>query len=308
MVKPRIIWLLSWLGSLAFLIIYQQWLAWLMLGAVLLIPLFSLLISGYAMLTARLEASAPGRLTAGTEAVIQFRCVSKGIPPQWNCRVLVTHGITGKRKRLRSADPLPTDHSGVLFCHLTRVRVYDYLGLFALPLRGQRNLRVVVEPKPVPIPHSEEADADAAFAWKPKNGGFSENHELRLYAPGDNLRQIHWKLSAKTGKLIIREPMEPQRDLMLLTLDIRGTGHQQDRKFGRLLWLGRYLLEKGFSFEIRALSGRGLEVCPVSDSRQLHRALENLLCAPPAEEGSILDQSFAASWQFYLGGDADETR
>ena len=70
---------------------------------------------------------------------------------------------------------------------------------------------------------------------------------------------------------------------------------------------GPVYLEKGFSFEIRALSGRGLEVCPVSESRQLHRALENLLCAPPAEEGSILDQSFAASWQFHLGGDADET-
>ena len=86
MVKPRIIWLLSWLGSLAFLIIYQQWLAWLMLGAVLLIPLFSLLISGYAMLTARLEASAPGRLTAGTEAVTK---IMAGDMPLKNARGLI---------------------------------------------------------------------------------------------------------------------------------------------------------------------------------------------------------------------------
>ena len=306
MVKPRIIWLLSWLGSLAFLIIYQQWLAWLMLGAVLLIPLFSLLISGYAMLTARLEASAPGRLTAGTEAVIQFRCVSKGIPPQWNCRVLVTHGITGKRKRLRSADPLPTDHSGVLFCHLTRVRVYDYLGLFALPLRGQRNLRVVVEPKPVPIPHSEEADADAAFAWKPKNGGFSENHELRLYAPGDNLRQIHWKLSAKTGKLIIREPMEPDPGRVLVSLVLKGEGDELERLLGRTLWLGRRLIEQQIPFELLSRTGDGIGRARVNNLQALDVAMEELLSSTTVKDELPALPAEAFTHQYILGGEPDE--
>lgn len=306
MVKPRIIWLLSWLGSLAFLIIYQQWLAWLMLGAVLLIPLFSLLISGYAMLTARLEASAPGRLTAGTEAVIQFRCVSKGIPPQWNCRVLVTHGITGKRKRLRSADPLPTDHSGVLFCHLTRVRVYDYLGLFALPLRGQRNLRVVVEPKPVPIPHSEEADADAAFAWKPKNGGFSENHELRLYAPGDNLRQIHWKLSAKTGKLIIREPMEPDPGRVLVSLVLKGEGDELERLLGRTLWLGRRLIEQQIPFELLSRTGDGIRRARVNNLQALDVAMEELLSSTTVKDELPALPAEAFTHQYILGGEPDE--
>lgn len=306
MVKPRIIWLLSWLGSLAFLIIYQQWLAWLMLGAVLLIPLFSLLISGYAMLTARLETSAPGRLTAGTEAVIQFRCVSKGIPPQWNCRVLVTHGITGKRKRLRSADPLPTDHSGVLFCHLTRVRVYDYLGLFALPLRGQRNLRVVVEPKPVPIPHSEEADADAAFAWKPKNGGFSENHELRLYAPGDNLRQIHWKLSAKTGKLIIREPMEPDPGRVLVSLVLKGEGDELERLLGRTLWLGRRLIEQQIPFELLSRTGDGIRRARVNNLQALDVAMEELLSSTTVKDELPALPAEAFTHQYILGGEPDE--
>ena len=306
MVKPRIIWLLSWLGSLAFLIIYQQWLAWLMLGAVLLIPLSSLRISGYAMLTARLEASAPGRLTAGTEAVIQFRCVSKGIPPQWNCRVLVTHGITGKRKRLRSADPLPTDHSGVLFCHLTRVRVYDYLGLFALPLRGQRNLRVVVEPKPVPIPHSEEADADAAFAWKPKNGGFSENHELRLYAPGDNLRQIHWKLSAKTGKLIIREPMEPDPGRVLVSLVLKGEGDALARLLGRTLWLGRRLIEQQIPFVLLSRTGDGIRRARVNNLQALDVAMEELLSSTTVKDELPALSAEAFTHQYILGGEPDE--
>lgn len=306
MVKSRIIWLLSWLSSLAFLIIYQQWLAWLMLGAVLLIPLFSLLISGYAMLTARLEASAPGRLTAGTPAVIQFRCVSKGITPQWSCRVQVTHGITGRRRRLRPTDPLPTDHSGVLFCHLTRVRVFDYLGLFALPLRGQRNLRVVVEPKPVPIPHSEEADADAAFAWKPKNGGFSENHELRLYAPGDNLRQIHWKLSAKTGKLIIREPMEPNPGRVLVSLVLKGKDDELERLLGRTLWLGRRLMEQQIPFELLSRTGDGVRRAKVNNLQALDVAMEELLSSTTVKDELPELPAEAFAHQYILGGEPDE--
>lgn len=224
------------------------------------------------------------------------------------CKFRVTKPITGEYWILKPGDLLPTAHCGGLIAEPYRARVFDQLGLFSMKIRKSSSKVFLVMPNEASMDIPPDLTRYLARAWKPKfGGGFAENHEMRLYRPGDNLNQVHWKLSAKTGKLILREPMEPQRGLMLLTLDIRGTGHQQDRKFGRLLWLGRYLLEKGFSFEIRALSGRGLEVCPVSDSRQLHRALENLLCAPPAEEGSILDQSFAASWQFYLGGDADET-
>ncbi|MBR2633811.1 MAG: DUF58 domain-containing protein, partial [Lentisphaeria bacterium] len=43
---------------------------------------------------------------------------------------------------------------------------------------------------------------------RPKpGGGYGENYEIRQYRPGDNLNQIHWKLSAKVGDLMLREPM-----------------------------------------------------------------------------------------------------
>ena len=306
MIKQRIIWLLCWLGSLVFLVFYQQWLAWLMLGAVLLIPLFSLLVSLPAMITARLETVAPERLTAGTPATLNCRCVSKGIPPQWRCRLLVTHSITGKRIRLRPGKPLPTDRSGVLFCDLKRVRVYDRLGLFGLPLRGQRKFRVVVEPKPVPIPNEDEADADSVFAWKPKNGGFSENHELRLYVPGDSLRQIHWKLSAKTGKLIIREPMIPDPGKVLVYLKLNGTPEELERLLGRALWLGQRLVQQHIPFELLSLTGEGMHRTAVHSPQTLELAMDELLSSSPVQTGTVEFPAETFTHQYRLGGAPDE--
>ena len=36
-----------------------------------------------------------------------------------------------------------------------------------------------------------------------------ETFPVRDYAPGDSLRQVHWKLSGKTGRLVVRDPARP---------------------------------------------------------------------------------------------------
>lgn len=306
MAKQRIIWLLCWLGSLVFLIVYQRWLAWLMLGAVLLIPLFSLLVSLPSMVMARLQTATPGRVTVGTPASLEVSCVSKGLAPLWSCRVAVTHGITGQRQRLRPGDPLPTGRSGVLQCTLERARVFDLLGLFSLPVRCEKAHRVVVEPKPIPIDHTQEADAEAVFSWKPKNGGFSENHELRLYVPGDSLRQIHWKLTAKTGKLIIREPMEPDPGKVLVQLVLKGDEPALERLLGRTLWLGRRLLEQQIPFELLALTGEGISRTQVNTAEGLELAMDTLLSSPVAQEGTLESPAETFTRLYRLGGESDE--
>jgi hypothetical protein len=146
-----------------------------------------------------------------------------------------------------------------------------------------------------------------ARSWRPKpGGGYAENHEIRQYHPGDNLNQIHWKLSAKVGDLMLREAMEPERGLMLLTMDLCGTPEKLDIQFGRLLWLSNWLLENSIPFEVRVLTGNGIETWAVPDAWSLQKCIEALLCAPYAKEGSIRDRSFAAAWQHHIGGEPDE--
>lgn len=307
MVIRRCLWLVIWIASLVFLAFYQQWLAWLLLGAVLLVPLFSLVVSLPGMLTAVAQLQVPERVTVSTPVVPQLVCSNYLVIPLWSYRLQVTQAMTGKRYRLRPGNALPTEHCGALICRVRRAKVYDYLGLFSLPLRCQKEFQVLVEPQPLPIPNQADADADAAFAWKPKNGGFSENHELRLYAPGDSLRQIHWKLSAKTGKLILREPMVPDPGRVLVRLVLKGDPEEIDRLLGRFTWLSQRLLEQSIPFELLCLTGSGIHNLPVRNSKEQEQTLDFLLGQPLTPTGDLPVQWENASMQYDLGGEPDES-
>lgn len=290
-----------------FYIFYQEWVAWLVLLAVVALPWLSLALSLPAMLSYRLEPDAPARLKVGQagRVRVQGRC-SMPHPPV-KTKIRLTRPITGESWMVNVGERLPTEHCGALVAQPVRPGVFDYLGLFRLKPRKIGTATTLVLPEPIKMEVPPDLSRYLARSWRPKpGGGFSENHELRLYRPGDSLNQVHWKLSAKTGKLILREPMEPERGLMLLTMDVTGTAEELDRKFGRLLWLGNYLLERSVAFEVRAMTGKGLESFPVMHQTQLRKAAESLLCSDKAEIGSVREHSFAASWQYHIGGGPNE--
>ena len=290
-----------------FYIFYQEWVAWLVLLAVIGLPWLSLAVSLPAMLTYRLEPEAPARLKAGQSGRIRIHGKCAMPHPPVKTKIRLTRPITGESWTVAVGEKLPTEHCGTLIAEPVRPGVFDYLGLFRMKPRKVGTTTTLVLPEPVKLEVPPDLSRYLARSWRPKpGGGFSENHELRLYRPGDSLNQVHWKLSAKTGKLILREPMEPERGLMLLTMDIRGSAQELDRKFGRLLWLGNYLLEQNVRFEVRAMTGKGLESRPVANEAELNKAVEQLLGSERAESGSVREHSFVASWQYHIGGGPDE--
>ena len=44
----------------------------------------------------------------------------------------------------------------------------------------------------------------------------------------------------------------------------------------------------------------------MTEPKELDKAIDALLCAQAAKEGSIRDRAYAASWQYHIGGNADE--
>ncbi|SFR94278.1 Protein of unknown function DUF58 [Microbacterium sp. cf046] len=79
-----------------------------------------------------------------------------------------------------------------------------------------------VHPRTIPIPSTSAGlirdlegnptrrlvDADMSF------------HAIREYAPGDSRRQIHWKSTAKTGQLMVRQYEESRRSRMAVVLSV----------------------------------------------------------------------------------------
>ena len=201
---------------------------------------------------------------------------------------------------------IPTDHCGVMVISYDELYVCDYLGLFRWRLRRQDRTLVYIMPKPVPAAQLPELAGKAVSLWRPKpGGGFSENHDLRPYRPGDDLRNRHWKMSAKTGKLIYREPIEPAQQGYMLTLSLTGTPEQIDQKLGKLYWTSTQLIVKQLEHGIRCVTGDGTVQLQVTDKESLDVCMRRLLEGPAAameeepEHGDML-------WSHHIGGDGDE--
>lgn len=307
MAMRRLLYLAVLLGCGIFYIAYGQWLAWFLLVTVAVLPWFSLMLSMPAMMHFRICPAGQEILEMwdNTELWLLGSCTYP-MPP-FRGTLILRRCFDGQTQRYREdMEPL-TNHCGGITVTAHRVRICDYLGLFSMPVWKKESKTILVRPQPVPVPLPEDLHRHVSMQWKPRcGGGFAENHELRQYRPGDSLNQVHWKLSAKTGELILREPVEPVQGRVLLTMHLRGTPEETDRKFGRLLWLGNHLLEQALPFEIRCLTGEGILHFSVEDTSALRRAIDTLLCRSFADEGDIREQGFSAPWHCHIGGDPDE--
>lgn len=304
MVKRRILYCLALIGSLIFYGAYQEWFSWILLQVMLYFPWLSLLLSIGAIFRFKMEPSAARKIPIGSTEMVQLKVASRHPILPHKSKIRIVKPITGESWILKPGEKLPTDHCGGLQAELHKPKVCDYLGVFRFRVRKTTGQTFLVMPEPLNIEVPPDLTRYLAQRWRPKpGGGYAENHEIRQFHPGDNLNQIHWKLSAKVGDLMLREPMEPERGLMLLTMDLSGSSTELDIKFGELLWLGNWLLERGITFDIRVLTGNGIENWLIRDECNLGKCIESLLCSPYTNEGSIRDRSFTAAWRHHIGGE-----
>lgn len=304
MIKRWLLFAAAWASCLIFYFAYREWLSYILLTAVTALPALSLAVSLPAILTARLQVNMPAAVVMGTRTIvnISLRCP---LPlPQWRVRILARNLLWGKDWLLRPGGDFPTEHCGTAECKISRFWICDYLGLFLVPRRAPAAFTVSVRPqprKPIPAP---DVEAYLAQSWRPKaGGGFSENHELRLYRPGDHLKQLHWKLSAKTGKLIYREPMIPRGGRMLLWLYHSGDPDLLDRKLGQLLWVSGYLQRLELNHDILAYTAYGTRTWHIGQEHTLLDVMDSLLSTAPMIDQPQPELTAAAAWQFYIGGE-----
>lgn len=306
MVRRWILYLAALAALTVFDLAYQDWFSALALLGVLYLPAIALGMSLPAMLLTKVVVNSPAYLPLGTEQKPSLSARGYLPAPSFSGKIWVTRVTTGEKWRLKKNMPLPTDHCGQLLCSVARGRIYDYLGLFFLPIRRKEQTGVVVRPLPEKIDQLPQLERYLSSSWRPKaGGGFAENHELRLYRPGDNLTQIHWKLSAKTGKYIVREAMEPTKSRMILEMELRGDSGLLDRKFSRLAGISNYLLQRGLRHELRVLTGRGVVSFSVDSKQKQDEAIDNLLSMPPASAEATME-SIPAAWQYRIGGGDSE--
>ncbi len=79
-------------------------------------------------------------------------------------------------------------------------------------------------------------------------------HAIREYAPGDALRQVHWKSTAKAGKLMVRQYEVTRRSQMLVILGNRAEEYADPAEFELAVAVAASIGARGLE------DGRGLQM------------------------------------------------
>ncbi|MEU6233351.1 DUF58 domain-containing protein [Kitasatospora sp. NPDC047058] len=85
---------------------------------------------------------------------------------------------------------------------------------------------------------------------------------LREYRPGDDLRRVHWKSTARYGELMVRREEQPQKARATVLLDTREIGHRGSGPASSFEWavscaasVAAHLLQRGY--QTRLLTDTG---------------------------------------------------
>ena len=136
----------------------------------------------------------------------------------------------------------------------------DFLGLFAVRHRPLEHKSILVKPrirliahKRIPAAMVSEGNVLAGLY----ESGNDEMVDIRAYVPGDSLRKMHWKLTAKTGNPMVRDMRNELDNDILLLLDVgmaaeqnEGTLLQEDCLIEEAVSQSQYLLAHGMPARI----------------------------------------------------------
>ena len=118
-------------------------------------------------------------------------------------------------QKLRLSIPIKSMYCGQIFMNLASIRVYDYLKLFSKRIKTNKIIGIVIMPKMQNIDmrisnsvrnfmgESEE------YSKTQKGDDLSEIFDIREYKPGDKIQNIHWKMSAKTDEIMVKDLSMP---------------------------------------------------------------------------------------------------
>lgn len=306
MAHRRILYLIALAAVLVFQIMNDSYLARLLLALCISLPILSLLLSIAAIRGCRLILhSNLNEIPRGGEnhwflsvdnrsslpvSRLTVRLKSKNLLTGTSIRK--KYKLNGVTKHNPISFQADTSHCSLLELTITRLRAYDYLGLFSVRLPLPEAVRILVEPIPVD-PGSlnlPEGNGERKPIGSSSPKGHCEDYDLREYRPGDPMRSVHWKLSSKWDDLIVKEGVDQLVPLPLLTLDHFGTAEEFDHVLDRLMGFCYALLSVQRSHAVLWLKNGDARLHVISCEKELKECLIALCSEPLAISGtSILD-------------------
>ncbi len=184
------------------------------------------------------HAVSPARIVVGERAEVRLVLgnpqafgtgplrITESVPGGRPLRFSVA-GVRGRQRRT-VAYPLPSLRRGRYTVGPTTVMASDPFGLVTADTRSTDTAVLVVQPATTPL-----APLALPIAWRDGSANFShsvgvggsDDASVREFRHGDDLRKIHWRSTAKSGALMVRQEERPWHGESLVLLDTRSTAY-----------------------------------------------------------------------------------
>ena len=214
---------------------------WLLFAVLLLIavPLVSCALNRFVSRKLTVHLFLPTASAKHTAVTAELEIENKSFLPVLSvwCTLILRNDLTGEVREIllpeavgagqktRDSFLLESGYTGRLSLSAESLRVMDFFGFLPVKRKADAVVRMTVLPELFPVDVSltaRAADSEEGSADR-KGHDRSELFQLRDYRPGDDVRQIHWKLSSKLDELIFKEPGEPLSRSVMVFWDKRKT-------------------------------------------------------------------------------------
>lgn len=124
------------------------------------------------------------------------------------------------KTEIRKETVLVCKYRGEYEVGIKKVEITDYFRLLRFSYRLPETMRVLVKPQLVMLDGMRSIDFNQMMLETKKNAT-SPDVLARNYVMGDDIRQIHWALSAKSGELMTREKIGEEKQGIGIVLDTK---------------------------------------------------------------------------------------
>lgn len=151
-----------------------------------------------------------------------------------------------------------SEYCGRLRVWVPQVVLYDCFGIFGVRCKCNAVTHTTVqtetfEPVVVLVPNPSSTDDSESYSQERPGADLTETFQLREYVLGDSPRQIHWKLTNKFDKLIVRDPGLPISKNVLVFWERTGESDDPaliDAQAEVVISLCRSLMDSGIQFTV----------------------------------------------------------
>ena len=246
MLKTWTLYSISLISTFIFFLFYKMWVSWYCLIVLMVLPFLALIVTVIASQTVNFSIDNPSASVKGKPAFIKLTI--KGIASVFSfykIKMISTDHMTGEvdKKVIVICDngvtkiPLDTKHCGAYSFKLSKLKVYDLLGFFHFDLNVNKDIEFLVKPSPEMPGYMPDMFGFKAKNLRKSNKPNSEIYDIRDYQAGDPVKSIHWKMSAKKDKYLVKEPLEEYGGYSRVILQMTDDRDELDLHLGQILCL-----------------------------------------------------------------------